>query len=73
MAARPKPEELTAEEQSLLDRWLWFYEQLASGEQEPKTDAQRRFFAVSRGHAVAKSPHEVAYIKWRRLCAASEA
>ena len=60
-------EDLTAEENALLERHLRFYSELGSGYREPTTDAQRHFVAATQGRAVAETPHEFAYMKYRRL------
>lgn len=57
---------LTDEEQALLDRYLDFYEELASGERLPDTEAQKHFVKVTRGKAGADTPHELAYAKYMR-------
>lgn len=59
--------ELTEEEEALLDRYLDFYESLASGDREPTTEAQDHFVKVTRGKAGAATPHELAYAKFMRL------
>jgi hypothetical protein len=60
---------LTEEEQALLDRWLPFHQALARGERRPTTPAQEHFVAVFQGRARAETPHEWAYLKWRRAAA----
>ena len=59
--------ELTASEKELIEKWLWFYRELASGEREPTTIAQENFVSVTRGRRVAETEHERAYAKWMRL------
>ncbi len=66
------PYDLTPQEKELLDRWFDFYRSLATGTQEPVTDAQKHFVVTTRGGAVSKTPHETAYNKWRRNQAAIE-
>lgn len=58
--------ELTDEEHALLDRYLDFYEALASGERPPDAEAQQHFLKVARGKAGAETPHELAYAKLMR-------
>ncbi len=59
---------ITDDEQVLLDRYLWFYQALASGQRLPATDAQRHFVDVSAGKATAETVHEIAYLKHRIAC-----
>lgn len=58
--------ELTGEEQALLERYLDFYEALASGERQPDTEAQEHFVKVTQGKAGAETSHELAYAKFMR-------
>ena len=61
-----RPIEFTEEEEALLDRYLDFYESLASGAREPTTEAQRQFVLVTKGKAGASTVHEFAYAKHMR-------
>ncbi len=58
--------QLTDEEQVLLDRYLDFYEALASSERPPETEAQEHFVKVTQGKAGAETTHELAYAKYMR-------
>ena len=64
-----KPVILTRPEQDLLKQWSWFYEALASGLREPRTEAQHHFVEVSHGRAVPETDHEIAYAKSMRRSA----
>ena len=58
---------LTDEEERLLARHLRFYRDLASGRRKPMTTAQEHFVKATVGHTAAETPHEWAYIKYKRL------
>jgi uncharacterized protein YifE (UPF0438 family) len=62
--------DLTPAERALLKKHLAGYEKLVSGEAPANTEARRHFIAVTRGQAKAKTPHEIAFIKYRRWQAA---
>jgi uncharacterized protein YifE (UPF0438 family) len=61
--------DFSEEEQALLSKHLHFYRTLASGRRKPATAAQEHFVQVTLGHATAETPHEFAWIKYRRNCA----
>jgi uncharacterized protein YifE (UPF0438 family) len=63
---------LSDDENALLDRYLGFYESLASGRRRPSTPAQQHFVDVLMGLAKAESPHENAYLKHRAEVLQSE-
>ena len=71
VATKPLPMKkhvtLSDEERALLKRWRPFYEELASGARAPSTVEQEHFVKVSRGLAVAETPHEKAYAKCLRV------
>lgn len=48
----------------LIERHLSFYEQLASGQREPTTEAQRHFVKVIQKTAAPRTQHEIAYIRF---------
>lgn len=56
---------LTAHETALLRKHRSFYDALARGDRQPRTQAQKHFVAVSSGRAKAETPHEIAYVKVR--------
>lgn len=58
--------ELTPQERRLIEKHLKFYQELASGARTPTTPEQVDFVAVCEGRKVAETPHELAYIKYRR-------
>jgi len=57
---------LTEKQQVLLDKHLWFYQQLDSGERRPNTKEQLHFLKVCRNEAPAQTEHEKAYMAWLR-------
>lgn len=57
------------DERLLIAQYHKFYESLESGSRVPSTAAQRHFVAVCRGQAVASTPHERAWHKYKRLTA----
>jgi uncharacterized protein YifE (UPF0438 family) len=61
------PLTLTEEEQMLIDRYLDFYNELATGKRAPKTEAQKHFVAMCSGRAKAETEHELAFAKYRRI------
>jgi uncharacterized protein YifE (UPF0438 family) len=65
-------EELSPEDWALLNEHLSAYKRLAEGKARLTTEARKHFVRVCRGEAVATTPHEIAYIKWRRWVAAKE-
>ena len=71
MAEEPKEDGvgLSSEEQALLAKHLDFYRALATGRRKTTTPAQEHFVEVTLGHTAAETPHEVAYMKYLRLCA----
>jgi uncharacterized protein YifE (UPF0438 family) len=65
-------EELTPEEWALIQKYLPAYKRLAEGQARLTTDARKHFVRVCRGEAVATTPHEIAYMKWRQWVAAQQ-
>ena len=61
------PNKLTSEESRLIIENLELYLSLDSGVQRPKTEEQKRFVAVCRGSASAKTSPEIAYQKYKEL------
>ena len=51
----------------LLSQHLEFYKALANGERQPATAAQHQFVGVTKGAFAPSTPHEVAFMKWRRI------
>lgn len=66
------PPQLTQKEKVLLQKYFEFYRALETGTRKPTTEAQARFVAVCRGHAKAKTAHEIAYAKYLRIRAVRE-
>jgi len=66
------PHYLTQKEKVLLQKYYEFYRSLESGARKPSTEAQAHFAAVCRGHAKAKTAHEIAYAKYLRIRAVRE-
>lgn len=64
--------QLTQKEKVLLQKHYEFYRSLETGLRKPATEAQTRFVAVCRGHAKAKTEHEITYAKYIRLRAVRE-
>ena len=54
-------------DQELLRQHLAFYQSLETGTRTPSTEAQKHFVAVCEGRKEARTPHEVAYVKYMRL------
>lgn len=52
----------------LLRRHHPFYRSLASGRDRPESDAQHHFVAVCRGTAAPSTPHEHAFMTFRKFC-----
>lgn len=67
MDSETKSIALTPEEESLIAKHLPFYRSLASQERKPATPAQDHFVSVTLGQTAAETPHEIAYMKYRRL------
>lgn len=67
MDSETKSIALTPEEEALLAKHLPFYRSLASQERKPTTPAQTHFVSVTLGKVAAETPHEIAYMKYRRL------
>ena len=63
---------ISADEAALLAKHLQFYTALAVGRRQPATPAQEHFVQVCQGKAVAQTPHETAFAKYREQCAAQE-
>jgi uncharacterized protein YifE (UPF0438 family) len=57
----------TAEEKELLAKHLQFYVALDSGQKVPDTEKQRHFVQFCRGKDKAITPHEFAYLKYKRI------
>ncbi len=55
------------EEEALIGPHLHGLQRLASGQQKPRTTLQIHFVAVCDGRANPVTPHEKAFLKWRRL------
>lgn len=51
-------------EKRLLDQYLPFYKDLASGRRKPATEDQKHFVQVSMGKIAPVSSHEVAFLKY---------
>jgi len=64
--------QLTQKEKVLLQKHYEFYRSLETGLRKSATDAQAHFVAVCRGHAKAKTEHEIAYAKYIRIRAVRE-
>ncbi len=63
---------LTQKEKVLLQKYYEFYRALETGTHQPTTEAQSHFVAVCRGHAKARTAHEIAYAKYLRIRAVRE-
>ncbi len=63
---------LTQKEKVLLQKYYEFYRALETGTRQPTTEAQAHFVAVCRGHAKARTAHEIAYAKYLRIRAVRE-
>jgi uncharacterized protein YifE (UPF0438 family) len=63
---------LTQKEKVLLQKYYEFYRALETGTHQPATEAQSHFVAVCRGHAKARTVHEIAYAKYLRIRAVRE-
>ena len=57
---------LTSDQVALIGRHFKFYRQLDLGERTPETEAQRHFVEVCRGRKSAVTPHEFAYMEFKR-------
>lgn len=57
---------LTSDQLALIERYYTFYRQLDLGERTPKTELQRQFVEVCRGRKPAVTPHEIAYMEFKR-------
>jgi uncharacterized protein YifE (UPF0438 family) len=57
---------LTPHQSALVGRHYKFYRQLDLGERTPKTELQKQFVEVCRGRRPAVTPHEVAYMAFKR-------
>jgi uncharacterized protein YifE (UPF0438 family) len=66
------PFQLTQKEKVLLQKHYEFYRALETGTHRPVTEAQAHFVAVCRGHAKARTEHEIAYAKYLRIRAVRE-
>jgi len=64
--------QLTQKEKVLLQKHYEFYRSLETGLRKPATEAQGHFVAVCRGHAKAKTEHEITYAKYIRIRAVRE-
>jgi len=64
--------QLTQKEKVLLQKYYEFYRSLETGLRKPLTEAQAHFVAVCRGHAKAKTEHEITYAKYIRIRAVRE-
>jgi uncharacterized protein YifE (UPF0438 family) len=58
---------LTEAEERLIDKYLNFYRDLATGKREANTEEQKHFVKVCHGLARAETEHELAYAKYMRL------
>lgn len=71
-------QELTEEEQRLIEKHHAFYQALCSGERTPSTPEQEHFVAVQKGAAEPETSHEHAWKKWtadpaiHKLCSGCE-
>ena len=57
-------QQLTEEEQRLIEKHHAFYQALCSGERSPNTSEQEHFVAVHKGTAEPESNHERAWVNW---------
>ncbi len=57
---------LTSHQVALIGRHYEFYRQLDQGERTPTTELQRQFVEVCRGRRQAVTPHEIAYMEFKR-------
>ncbi len=55
-------------EVSLLRRHYPYYITIEAGKKPPTTEAQKHFFAVTRGETLPTTAHEVAYMKYKAWC-----
>lgn len=57
----------TKAEEDLLSKHLQFYIDLDKGHRIPSTEKQKHFVKVCRGLEQANTPHELAYLKYKRI------
>ena len=57
----------TQEEKGLLSKYLQFYIDLDEGKKVPNTEKQKHFVRFCRGSEQANTPHEFAYLKYKRI------
>jgi uncharacterized protein YifE (UPF0438 family) len=57
----------TPEEAQLLKEHMQFYRDLETGRRRPENEVQSHFVRMTLGHAVAQTPHEMAYAKYMRI------
>ena len=57
---------LTPNQSELIGRHYRFYRELDLGERTPKTELQKQFVEVCRGRKPAVTPHEIAYMAFKR-------
>ena len=57
---------LTSNQVALIARHYKFYRQLDLGDRMPTTELQRQFVEVCRGGRQAVTPHEIAYMEFKR-------
>lgn len=57
----------TEEERKLIDKHLPFYIDLDKGKRVPNTEKQKHFVRFCRGLEKANTPHEFAYLKYKRI------
>ena len=58
---------MTKKEKSLTQKHRKFYEALENGSRKPDSEAQLHFIKVCKGKTPAKTEHEFAYLKYRRI------
>lgn len=61
--------QLSKDDRQLLVSYYPFYRSLETGMRAPKTEAQHHFIGVCRGEKVAKTEHEKAYQRFKRIVA----
>ncbi len=64
--------ELTSKEKELIEKYYEFYQSLDKGIRRPGTEEQKHFQWVCRGQRSPRSPHERAYLKYKRIQAAQK-
>lgn len=57
----------TKEEKQLIDNYLLFYIDLDKGKRVPNTEKQKHFVRFCRCLEKANTPHEFAYLKYKRI------